>query len=77
MLQRQLVGFRRIPLRAGEVRTVDFAIDPRSLGMVEHDGTHAVVPGRYRLFVGGGQPGDAAGIWTDVTITGTRTVLPK
>ncbi len=77
VLQRQLVGFRRIPLRAGEVRTVDFAIDPRSLSMVEHDGTHAVVPGRYRLFVGGGQPGDAAGIWTDVTITGTRTVLPK
>ncbi|RZM06905.1 MAG: glycoside hydrolase family 3 protein, partial [Sphingomonas sp.] len=77
VLQRQLVGFRRIPLRAGEARTVDFAIDPRSLSMVEHDGTHAVVPGRYRLFVGGGQPGDAAGIWTDVTITGTRTVLPK
>jgi beta-glucosidase len=47
------------------------------MSLVEHDGTRAVVPGKYRLFVAGGQPGDAAGLWTDVTITGTRTVLPK
>jgi beta-glucosidase len=77
VLQRQLVGFNRITLRPGESRKVSFTVDPRGMSMVEHDGTRAVVPGKYRLFVAGGQPDDAAGLWTDVTITGTRTVLPK
>jgi beta-glucosidase len=77
VLQRQLVGFLRISLKPGETRKVSFTVDPRSLSLVELDGTRAVVPGHYRLFLGGGQPGDAAGVWRDVTITGTRTVLPK
>ncbi len=81
VLQRQLVGFSRTTLRAGERRTVALTIEPRSLSLVERDGTRAIVPGRYRLFVAGGQPGDAeatgGGVWTDVTITGDRIVLPK
>ncbi|SEM75754.1 beta-glucosidase [Sphingomonas gellani] len=77
VLQRQLVGFSRVTLKPGESRQVSLTIDPRSLSLVEHDGTRAVMPGRYRLFVGGGQPGDVAGVWTDVTITGIRTILPK
>ena len=77
VLQRQLVGFSRLTLRPGERRNVTFTIDPRSLAMVEHDGTHAILPGAYRLFIAGGQPDDAAGVWADVTITGARTVLPR
>jgi beta-glucosidase len=61
VLQRQLVGFSRISLKPGETRKVSFSIDPRSLSLVELDGTRVVVPGRYRLFLGGGQPGDGAG----------------
>ncbi|SDA24591.1 glycoside hydrolase family 3 C-terminal domain-containing protein [Sphingomonas sp. NFR15] len=76
-LQRQLVGFARVSLKPGERRTVRLTIDPRSLSLVEHDGTRAIVPGGYRLFVAGGQPGDAAGVWSDITITGARTVLPN
>ncbi|WP_068086506.1 glycoside hydrolase family 3 C-terminal domain-containing protein [Novosphingobium rosa] len=77
VLQRQLVGFSRISLKPGETRKVSFTVDPRSLSLVELDGTRAIVPGRYRLFLGGGQPGDAGGVWRDVTITGARTVLAK
>jgi len=81
VLQRQLVGFGRTTLRAGERRAVALTIEPRSLSLVERDGTRAIVPGHYRLFVAGGQPGDTAaasqGVWTDVTITGDRIVLPK
>ena len=81
VLQRQLVGFSRTTLRAGERRAVALTIEPRSLSLVERDGTRAIVPGHYRLFVAGGQPGDAeapgGGVWTDVTITGDRIVLPK
>ncbi|MBW6525684.1 glycoside hydrolase family 3 C-terminal domain-containing protein [Sphingomonas sp. RHCKR7] len=77
VLQRQLVGFARASLAPGETREVRLTIDPRSLSLVARDGTRAIVPGAYRLFVGGGQPGDAEGAWTELTITGERTVLPE
>jgi beta-glucosidase len=77
VLQRQLVGFARASLAPGETREVRLTIDPRSLSLVARDGTRAIVPGAYRLFVGGGQPGDADGAWTELTITGERTALPE
>jgi len=75
-LQRQLVAFRRVAVQAGKARDVPLEIDPRSLSLVEPNGERAIVPGAYRLFVGGGQPGDATGVWSDITITGAGTVLP-
>ncbi len=77
VLQRQLVGFRRVALAPGEHRTVRLAIEPRALSSVARDGTRTIVPGEYRLFIGGGQPGDADGLWTTVTITGTAVVQPE
>ncbi|MGK6323199.1 glycoside hydrolase family 3 C-terminal domain-containing protein [Sphingomonas sp. DT-51] len=77
VLQRQLVGFARVALPPGATQDVRLRIDPRSLSLVGRDGTRTIEPGAYRLFVGGGQPGDADGVWTEVTITGTRTVLPE
>jgi beta-glucosidase len=77
VLQRQLVAFKRMTLRAGRSGEAALTINPRQLSLVGQDGTRAVVPGTYRLFVGGGQPGAAPGVWTDVTITGMRVVLPR
>jgi beta-glucosidase len=51
-----LRGFERISLKPGEQRTVRFELSPRDLSSVSHDGQIRVVPGRYQLFVGGGQP---------------------
>ncbi|WP_420136904.1 glycoside hydrolase family 3 C-terminal domain-containing protein [Sphingomonas sp.] len=77
VLQRQLVGFRRVALMPGATEQMCLTLDPRSLSLVEPDGIRAVVPGAYRLFVGGGQPGDAPGVWFDLRITGTRRDLAK
>ncbi len=77
VLQRQLVGFSRVALAPGKDGEASFTLDPRSLSLVARDGTRAVEPGAYRLFVGGGQPGAAPGVFIDLAITGTRRVLPK
>ena len=55
-----LKGFQRVTLAAGASHRVHFALDPRSLSEVGGDGSRMVRPGRYSLFVGGGQPADSA-----------------
>ncbi|MBN8806814.1 MAG: glycoside hydrolase family 3 C-terminal domain-containing protein [Sphingomonas sp.] len=77
VLQRQLAGFARVALRPGEARTVAITLDPRRLSTVARDGTRRVLPGRYRIWIGGGQPGDGPGQWVEVDLTGSAVVLPK
>lgn len=77
VLQRSLVGFDRVALKPGQSRTVSIPLTPRAMSSVARDGTRTIVPGRYRIYVGGGQPGDGAGQWTDLTITGAAVELPK
>lgn len=77
VLQRQLAGFTRVALAPGRSREVAMALDPRSLSVVARDGTRRVLPGRYRLWIGGGQPGTAAGQWVDAELTGNAQELPK
>ena len=76
VLQRALVGFQRIALNPGETRRVRFAIDPRSLSSVDRTGVRRVMPGDYRLHIGGGQPGDGPGFDTHFAIRGTKE-LPR
>ncbi|TYT27411.1 glycoside hydrolase family 3 protein [Luteimonas viscosa] len=52
-----LRGFRRVHLAPGERRTLRFELDPRDLSAVDAAGQRQVMPGRYRVFVGSGQPG--------------------
>jgi beta-glucosidase len=77
VLQRQLVGFRRVPLRAGKGATARFTIDPRMMSIVDRDGRRHIAPGTYRLWIGGGQPDSAPGAWTGFTVTGADVELPK
>ncbi|MDG5487239.1 glycoside hydrolase family 3 C-terminal domain-containing protein [Sphingomonas sp. BGYR3] len=76
VLRHSLVGFQRITLKPGERGTVRFTLDPRRLSTVDVAGNRAVRPGEYRLFIGGGQPGMAAGSELRFTITGEQA-LPK
>ncbi len=76
VLRHSLVGFQRVALKPGQARTVTFTLDPRLLSTVALDGTRAVRPGQYRLFVGGGQPGAAPGTEIAFTIDGMQE-LPK
>ena len=77
VLQRQLVGFQRVPVKRGRSAKIAFTLNPRSMSIVDRDGRRHVVPGSYRLWIGGGQPGDGAGRWFDFTVTGDDTELPK
>ena len=77
VLQRQLVGFRRVAVQRGKAADVAFTLDPRAMSVVERDGRRHVAPGAYRLWIGGGQPGDGAGQWFDFAVTGAYTELPK
>ena len=57
-----LRGFQRVTLAPGETRTLEFDLDPRDLSAVDISGDRQVMPGRYRIWVGSGQPGpDVAG----------------
>ncbi|WP_414647768.1 glycoside hydrolase family 3 protein [Dyella sp.] len=69
-----LVGFQRVHLRAKESRRVTFELAPRQLSHVDAMGQRAMEAGHYRLFVGGGQPGDAAGVMAAFTITGSMSL---
>jgi beta-glucosidase len=52
----QLVGFKRVHLEPGEARQMQFTIPPRWMSVVTEDGRYVVEPGRFEVFVGGGQP---------------------
>jgi beta-glucosidase len=54
---RTLQGFRRVHLEPGEATRVVFDLGPSHLGLVGKDGTTVVEPGRFRISVGGKQPG--------------------
>jgi beta-glucosidase len=54
-----LRGFQRLSLVPGESRTVRFELPPRDLSSVSDDGKVRVMSGRYRAYVGGGQPGSS------------------
>ena len=51
-----LRGFKRITLKVGERRRVVFELMPRDLSFVTTDGVRQIVPGRYAVSVGSGQP---------------------
>ena len=52
-----LRGFQRIALAPTEKRTVRFELSPRDLGSVSPEGVNQILSGRYKVIVGGGQPG--------------------
>jgi beta-glucosidase len=52
----QLTGFRKIRLQPGESQTVSFLVTPRELSLIDEDGRRMLEPGRFELYVGGGQP---------------------
>jgi beta-glucosidase len=69
---RALRGLKRVHLGANQSQTVHFELTARDLGMVTDAGEPTVVPGGYKLFVGGGQPADGTpGVFTDFAVSGT------
>ena len=56
---RQLVAFARVPLAAGETRTVHFRVPAERLGFYDQAMRFVVAPGTYRLYAGGSSVGGA------------------
>ncbi|XHS76305.1 glycoside hydrolase family 3 C-terminal domain-containing protein [Burkholderiaceae bacterium UC74_6] len=69
-----LRGVQRVHLKAGERREVSFRLNARDLSFVDRDGVRQIMPGSYRLSVGGGQPGTGAPS-ESVSFTWARQVL--
>ncbi|WP_443749951.1 glycoside hydrolase family 3 C-terminal domain-containing protein [Asticcacaulis solisilvae] len=71
-----LAGFNRIALKAGETKTVTLMLTPRDLSQPDDKGVRKVLPGKYTVYAGGGQPGLSEGHSATLTVTGTTT-LPR
>jgi beta-glucosidase len=54
---RALRAFRRVHLAPDESQSLTFVLSPRDLSTVTHAGDIIVPAGKYRVTVGGGQPG--------------------
>ena len=74
---RALRGFKRVHLKAGESRTVQFQLGDRDLSMVTDAGALIVAKGKYSVSVGGGQPNtDAPSVLGTFQVKGSKT-LPE
>src|SRR5881398_1861853 len=58
---RALAGFRRVSLRPGESRTLEFTLTPRELGLYDQRMKFVVEPGKFRVYVGGSSVGGLEG----------------
>ncbi len=58
---RALAGFRRVSLKPGEARTVEFQLTPKELGLYNRDMKFVVERGKFRVFVGGSSVGGLEG----------------
>lgn len=72
-----LRGFQRVHLKAGERREFSHRLTARDLSFVDRDGVRQVMPGSYRLSVGGGQPGTDAPAETVGFSLARQVLLPR
>jgi beta-glucosidase len=62
-----LKGFKRIYLKAGEIKTVSFVLSPESLSLVDDSGKQAERPGTAQIFISGTQPDHEGAMATNIT----------
>jgi beta-glucosidase len=68
-LVRSLKGFKRIFLKAGESKTVEFTLTPDDLSTLDANGKPVPLSGKITISIGGGQP--------DVTVKTSSGVVKK
>ena len=66
-----LAGFTRVHLGPGEAKRVSINVDPRWISRVDAQGERHINAGEYTLWLGGGQPGKAAGTQAKLRVDGT------
>jgi beta-glucosidase len=73
---RWLAGFQKVQLAKGQSKSVHLTIQPRQLSLVSADGTRAVRPGDYELYIGGSQPVSGSGVLLPFHIEGQSAIAP-
>lgn len=77
---RALAGFKRVHLEPAEQKTVSFGLAGRLLSIVDEEGKHRILPGKVKVWIGGGQPVSRPGLVlpngleTDFRITGEASL---
>ena len=71
-----LQGVRRVRLRPGESKRLEFLLSPRQMSLVDPEGKRAVRAGIYRVYAGGAQPADIDQAGAAFEITGERPLEP-
>lgn len=51
-----LQGFKRVNLKSGESRNIQFTLTTRQMALIDNQGKCIVEPGEFKIFVGGCQP---------------------
>jgi beta-glucosidase len=59
---RQLEGFKRVHLAAGESRTLEFTLKAEQLSLINNREERVIEPGWFTLAVGGMQPGSSEAV---------------
>lgn len=74
---RSLVGFKRITIKAGETKKVEFTVKAEDFSLIDKNYQRVVEPGQFTIYVGGRQPlGDEKDIQRAVlNITGQKFVI--
>jgi beta-glucosidase len=73
---RSLVGFEKLHLGKEQTMTFQVTIAPRQLSLVAPDGSRAIQPGEYELYIGGGQPSANTGVSLPFRIEGSAALKP-
>ena len=55
---RKLAAFKKVTLPVGEEIKVTMTIKANEMAMINKDGKKVIEPGRFSIYVGGGQPDD-------------------
>lgn len=66
---RSLKGFKRIPVNSGETKTVDFVLPADAFSLINAQNQQEVLPGKFVISVGGGQPGAKGSNALTATVT--------
>jgi len=54
---RQLEGFKRVTLKPGENKDVEFVLEPRQFSIINNKNKRVIEPGYFTISIGGKQPG--------------------
>ena len=72
-----LVDFKRLRLASGASEWVTFMLPPKAFACANDDGRWMVEPGKFTVFVGGGQPGTVGVLSAQVELVGDRIFLDQ